>query len=283
MATFYNQATLSYRGGSVSSNVTVGEIVSALSVSKTALTGTYVPGGELGYIVTIVNTGSSPVSNLTVTDDLGEYAFGEGSLVPLEYEAGSIKYFVDGVLQSAPAVTQTSPLTVSGIDVPANGTSMLVYAARVNSFAPPAPGGEITNTAAITGAGIAELTASETVSAAGEAVLEIAKSVSPAVVNENGEISYTFVITNEGGADASAEDEIVLADTFSPVLHNIAVSMGGEAMEKSVDYTYDEASGEFSTVPGAITVPAAAFTQNPDTGEWTAQPGSVTLTITGNI
>ena len=38
-----------------------------------------------------------------------------------------------------------------------------------------------------------------------------------------------------------------------------------------------------ATVPGAITVPAATFTQDPETGAWSVAPGTVTLTVTGTI
>ena len=42
MATFFNQATLSYSGGVVNSNITSGEIVEVLSVTKTAVGGEYI-------------------------------------------------------------------------------------------------------------------------------------------------------------------------------------------------------------------------------------------------
>ena len=48
-------------------------------------------------------------------------------------------------------------------------------------------------------------------------------------------------------------------------------------------YTYDEATGQFATVPGIITVPAATYTQDPVTGEYTTTPGLATLTVTGTI
>ena len=283
MATFYNQATLSYKGRSVSSNIASGEIVSVLTASKTAVTSTYAPGDELVYIVTLVNSGTTDITALTVTDDLGAYEFGAQTLVPLTYTDGSIKYFVNGVLQTAPTVADTSPLTLTGVTVPAGGTSMLVYAASANSFAPPEQGSSITNTANVTGGGIAELSASETVTAETEAVLDITKSVSPTTVSENGEVTYTFVITNSGGAAAVSADNVSVSDTFTPILTGISVSFDGAQMEKSVDYTYDEASGVFATVPGSITVPAATFTQNAQTGEWTGEPGAATLTVSGNI
>lgn len=283
MATFYNQATLSYKGKSVSSNIATGELVSTLSCSKTAVTSTYTAGSEIVYIVTVVNSGAADITGLTVTDDLGAYEFGAQTLVPLTYVDGSIKYFADGVLQPAPTVTAAEPLTVGGITVPADGTSMLVYAAQVNSFAPPDAGGSITNTASITGNGITELTASETVTAAVESLLDITKSVCPTNVSENGEVTYTFVITNSGAAEAGAADNICVEDTFAPILRNISVGYSGAQIEKTVDHSYDETSGVFSTVPGAVTVPAATFTQNPVSGEWSCEPGSVTLTVSGNI
>lgn len=283
MATFYNQATLSYKGISVSSNIATGELVSALSASKTAVTDTYSTGSELVYVVSLVNSSASDVTALTLTDDLGAYEFGAETLVPLTYVDGSIKYFIDGVLQPAPTVTASDPLTVTGISVPAGGTSTLIYAAAVNSYAPPEAGGSITNTASITGTGVTELTASETVTAAAESLLDIAKSVSPTTVSENGEVTYTFVITNSGAAEAGAADSVSVTDTFTPILSNIAVSFNGAQMEKSVDYTYNEVSGVFATVPGSIIVPAATFTQDAVSGEWSCEPGSVALTVTGTI
>ena len=80
MATFYNQATLSYNGTVASSNITAGEILEVLSASKTAVPDNYSRGSDNVFVVSIVNTGSSCYNGLTVTDDLGEYSFGIGFL-----------------------------------------------------------------------------------------------------------------------------------------------------------------------------------------------------------
>jgi len=48
------------------------------------------------------------------------------------------------------------------------------------------------------------------------------------------------------------------------------------------DYTYDETTGAFATVPGVITVPAATFTQNPD-GTFNTTPGTSSLVVTGTV
>ena len=48
------------------------------------------------------------------------------------------------------------------------------------------------------------------------------------------------------------------------------------------DYTYDEATGVFSTTPGVITVPAATYTRGAD-GSFVITPSQSILVITGNI
>jgi hypothetical protein len=44
MATFFNQATLTYRGGATNSNIVAGEIREVLSANKTATSDTYAAG-----------------------------------------------------------------------------------------------------------------------------------------------------------------------------------------------------------------------------------------------
>lgn len=283
MATFFNQASLSYRGGTVNSNVTAGEIVQALSASKTAVIDTYAAQDTVTYAIQLINAGATPLGPLTVTDDLGAYPFGEQTLVPLRYVEGSVKLFYDGVLQAAPAVTAGPPLTVSGITVPANGEATVLYAAQLNEFAPPDAQGTVVNTATVQGAGITPVSVSETISAQGGADLSITKSLSPTEVAQNGQITYTFVIENRGNAAAVAADELVLSDLFDPALSDIAVTYNGTPWTEGNEYTYDQASGQFTTAAGAITVDAATYTQDPVSGAWTLTPGTVTLAVTGTI
>ena len=98
MATFTNQATLSYNGVATNSNVVVGEILEVLTVTKNALVDSYAANGDVTYVISIVNSGAAAFSNLTVTDDLGAYADGNLTQVPLTYIDGSLKYYVNGVL-----------------------------------------------------------------------------------------------------------------------------------------------------------------------------------------
>ncbi|MBR6653891.1 MAG: hypothetical protein IKL27_04060 [Oscillospiraceae bacterium] len=284
MAAFYNQATLTYNGQSTTSNITVGEIRQTLSVTKTAVGDSYTPGDRITYVVSIVNTGATAFNGLTLTDNLGEYTFGEETRVPLDYVDGTVLYYVNGVLQAAPTVEAGPPLVITGINVPAGGNATIVYDADVNEFAPLGLEGFITNTVTASGGGLsADVVAQETVNANTEPSLTITKSLDPVVVPENGQLTYTFMIQNTGSNPVTAEDNAVLTDVFDPVLTITAVTFNGGAWTEPANYTYNETTGEFATVPGQITVPAATVTQDPTTGAWSVTPGVSVLTVTGTI
>lgn len=283
MAIFTNQATLVYNGGSAVSNVAVGELIEVLSAEKTAVEGTYAPGELVTYVITLRNSGTGAFTGLTLTDDLGGFPEGTGTVYPLTYEDGSILYFVNGILQAAPTVTAGPPLVISGISVPAGGDAVIVYQARANRFASPLAEGTVTNTVTVTGGGLTSpVTASETVTAATGPDVSITKTISPAQVSDNGRVTYTFLIQNMGNEPVVATDDAVITDTFDPILTDLAVTYNGTAWTEGINYTYDPATGLFSTVPSQITVPAATFTRNPD-GSYTATPGTAVITVTGTI
>lgn len=283
MARFTNYATLSYSGGTVDSNTVVGELIEVLSASKTAVSGDYNAGDDVTYVISLVNSGSSELSGLTVTDDLGGYTFNGATVYPLEYKTGTLKYYINGVLQAAPTAISAPPLAISGISVPAGGNAILVYEATVTGYAPLGADAGVTNTATVTGGGLSTaVTASETVNAENRADLNISKSVTPVSVLENGELTYTFIIENYGNTDATATDDIVMTDTFTPILSGISVTYNGAAWTAGTNYTYDENTGAFASVAGQITVPAATYAQNAD-GTWSVTPGIATITISGSL
>ena len=283
MATFYNQALLSYNGNTTTSNITTGEILEVLSATKNAVVGEYTSDDAITYVVSIINSGASAFTGLTLTDDLGEYTSGTLTLVPLTYTADSLQYYENGVLRPTPAVASENPLTVTGISVPARGNATIIYEARTNGFAPIGTGGTITNTAVISGTNVSPVTVEETINASEEARLTISKSLSPATVAENGVITYTFVIQNSGNTAAIAADNVAVTDTFNPILSGITVAFNGETWAENTNYTYNEATGIFSTVPGQITVPEATYTQDPASGVIIVNPGVSVLTVTGTV
>jgi uncharacterized repeat protein (TIGR01451 family) len=246
--------------------------------------GTYTPGQLVTYVVTLRNTGTAPLTGLTVTDDLGGYAFNGTTVYPLTYEANSAALFIDGVPQAAPAVTAGPPLVVTGLTVPAGGHLVLVYQARANAFADPTAAGTIVNTITVTGDGLnAPATATETITGTAAPLLNITKSISPAQVVDNDRVTYTFLIQNTGNEAVVATDNAAINDTFDPILTDLVVTFNGVTWTEGVQYNYNEATGLFITVPGQITVPAATYTQDPVTGEYTLTPGIATLVVTGTI
>ncbi|MDY3817259.1 MAG: hypothetical protein SOZ54_10595 [Candidatus Limiplasma sp.] len=282
MATFTNQATLTYNGRQTTSNITVGELLDVLTATKTAIDANYGADSVITYVVTLVNSGSTALTGLTVSDNLGGYALGQTTVYPLTYVADSMRYYQNGALQAAPTIVAGPPMSVSGLTVPAGGNATLVYDARVNEYAPMNTLGSIQNTVTVTGAGIANpATAQETVAAALTPDLRISKGMCPTTVTENGQITYTFMIQNLG--NTAATEGVVLSDTFNPALNNLTATLNGTALTAGTNYTYDAATGQFTTTAGVITVPAATYTQDAATGVWTTTPGMSTLVVTGTL
>ena len=261
MATFTNQATLTYNGQTTTSNVTVGELVETLTAAKTAVVPAYEPDGRITYVISLVNSGAAPLTGLTVTDDLGGYTFNGTTVYPLSYTAGSVRYYQNGALQTAPTVTAGPPLVFTGITVSAGGNAVIAYEAAPTTAAP---------------RGVAEL-----VTAAPR--LSISKSLSPTTLTENGQLTYTFALQNTGNTAADAAAGAVVTDTFDPRLSGLTVTLNGTALTTPAQYTYDAATGVFATVPGVINVPAATYTQDAATGAYSVTPGTAVLTVTGTV
>lgn len=234
------------------------------------------------YAVSLRNTGAVDLTGVTLTDDLGAYAFGTQSLTPLRYEEGSALLYVNGTVQTAPAVTAGPPLSVTGLTVPAGGNILLLYRAEVTEFAPRDAEGTVVNTVTAASPDLPDsVTDQETVAVRAEPRLRISKALCPTTVTSGAQLTYTFVIENDGPVAAEAADAAVLTDVFDPVLRDLKVSFNGAAWTQGTDYTYT--GGVFTTVPGKITVPAATVTQNAVTGAWQVVPGSSTLTVTGTV
>ena len=283
MATFFNRATLTYGTNSISSNTVSGEILQTLTATKTASNENYALGDVITYAVALVNSGATNLTGLTLTDDLGEFAISDNlSVTPLDYVLGSLLYYVNGVLQPTPPIITASPLSFSGISIPAGGDAVIIYNAVPNEYAPLTAGSAITNTVTVSGnSALGDITAEETISVANAPLLSILKSLSPETVTENGTVTYTLLIENRGNAPVTSD--LVVSDVFDPILENITVTYNGAVWSEGVNYTYDEATGIFASLPGAITLPAATYVTDPTTGIVSVIPGSAVIRVTGTI
>ena len=283
MATFTNQATLIFNGQSTSSNVTTGELLVGLTLTKTPIIDEYAKDGSVSYIITIANAGTA-VTNATLTDDLGAYTVGATTVYPLSYVTGSLLFYQNGSLAAGSVAAGGPPLVITGIDIPAGGNVQLIYEAQTNEYTPNALGSSIVNTVTLSSGGITEpLTDTATVTAKEEVALTIAKAICPSVVSDNGTLTYTFIIQNAGNTAVVATDNLVVQDTFNPILDPISVTFNGAPWTEATEYTYDETTGQFATIPGSITVPAATYTQDPVTGVYSTAPGVAVITVTGTV
>lgn len=284
MATFYNQARLTLGETIINSNQTEGEVLSQVRLSKTAVSTDYGPGDNIVYAVTIVNDGNTAKTNISITDNLGEFTPATTALFPLTYVEGSVLYYLNGVLQPAPAVTAGPPLVISGITIPAGGNALILYEAKANEYAPRDEGSTITNEVTATGDELCEeMVDTAEVPTRDEPVLSIAKAICPELVSCGDEITYTFIIQNFGNTAVLATDNLIVSDIFAPALTNITVQLNGTTLTEGTEYSYDETTGIFTTLNGAVPVPAATFVRDPITGIVNTTPGVATLTVTGRI
>ncbi len=292
MATFINQANLSYNGNVINSNVVTGELLEDVTATKIAVMPDYVAHDDVTYVISIVNNGATGQVGLTITDNLGAYPFDATTLYPLAYKAGSVRYYINGVLQPAPATVAGPPLVISGISVPASGNATIIYEVDTNQYAPLGVNDSITNTAVVSGIDgdpNSNVEITETIYTEDLANLSISKSICPAVVSEGDSITYTFVIENFGNTPATAADNVVITDTFNPHLlgtPTVVFTYDGNppvTWTQGNQYNYTAATGVFATVAGSVTVPAATFTQDPVHGNWIVTPGISVLTVTGTV
>ena len=283
MATFTNQATLIYNGQSTVSNITTGEVTSGLTLTKTSISRDYGVDDHISYIITIENAGAA-ITGATLTDDLGSYTVGNNTVTPFTYVEGSLLFYQNGTLAEGATAAGGPPLVISGIDIPAGGNVQIIYEAATNEFTPHMADASVTNTVTLGGVGVCEeLTDTAVVTARDEVSLTIAKAICPPVLTECGMVTYTLIIQNTGNTPVVATDDLIITDSFNPILNPIAVTFNGEGWTEGTQYTYDETTGEFRTLPGAVPVPAATYTQDPTTGVYSITPGVAVITITGRV
>lgn len=285
MSQYTNQAKLSYNGNVTNSNVVTDQLLEVISATKTAVMDDYVANDDITFVISIVNLGLTAMNGLTVTDYLGEYPFGEITLVTLTYVLESVHYYVNGEeVTPTPDVTPGPPLVFTGINVPAHGYVLIVYEAYLNQYAPLDVGGTIESQATVSGGGLSTpVQITETINTQSTPNLTISESICPTIVTVNDQLTYTFVIENTGNTEGDSTANIVITDTFDPILDPITVTFNEAPWTDSTNYDYNITTDVFKTNTGKVTVPAAAYTQNPFSGVWTVTPGHSTLVVTGAI
>lgn len=281
-----NQASVAYRynnrTASAVSNIATAVLNEPLSVEKVSLESVYREGEDITYVVTVTNSGTSALTGISVTDDLGTYTIGSGTATPLTYVGPAI-YFVDGVY----AGNLTPTVGADGISfaiatLGTDSTVQIIYKAVANDTAPLVQGSQITNTVTTTATGSnTPVSDSNTVTVDSYADVTITKTMSPSGVVDGDALTYTFVVSNFGNAEAT---EIVLTDAFDPAPESITVQLNGTIVP-ATDYTYENGVLTLPISPAStvLTLPPATITQDTTTGVVSIEPSTLTVTVTGVI
>ena len=281
-----NQASVAYRynnrTASAVSNIATAVLNEPLSVEKVSLESVYREGDDITYVVTVTNGGTSTLTGISVTDDLGTYTIGGGTATPLTYVGPAI-YFVDGVY----AGNLTPTVGADGISfaiatLGTDSTVQIIYKAVANDTAPLVQGSQITNTVTTTATGSnTPVSDSNTVTVDSYADVTITKTMSPSGVVDGDALTYTFVVSNFGNAEAT---EIVLTDAFDPAPESITVQLNGTIVP-ATDYTYENGVLTLPISPAStvLTLPPATITQDTTTGVVSIEPSTLTVTVTGVI
>ncbi|MEV7005460.1 putative Ig domain-containing protein [Streptosporangium sp. NPDC051022] len=239
-------------GSACSSLVTV--LTPALTVAVAANTVTTTPGGTVGYTVTVTNTGQTPYTGATVTDDLTQVfndavyngdATASGGTVSV---TGSALTWT-GDLAVGATVTIAYTVTVRDPDLGDKVMTNMVLSAVQGSTCP-AGGGNPACTTVVTVLVPA---------------LSIAKAASTTTATPGGTVGYTITIQNTGqtvytGANVTDALAGVLDDA---VYNGDAAATGGTVAFDGANLTWtgDLAIGATATVTYTVTV------RDPDPGD----------------
>ncbi len=285
--TITNQASLNYQSNgltqTVTSNVATATIADPLNISKNSLEGAYRADQPVTYIVSMVNSSAAPLTDVTITDNLGtvtDTATGV-TVTPLTFVSGA-RLFISGVDNGTVApTTQGNTITFTIPNLPAGADAQLIYQTRTNGSAPLALASSITNTVTADADGlVSPLTATDTISVDTYADVRMTKTMTPTTGAGGSTIAYNFVLYNYGNSEAT---DIVLTDAFDPAPTSITVDVNGQRVAPA-GYTYTGGTLTLPTTGGtAITLPPATITTDPTTGAVTVVPTTATVTVTGTL
>ena len=218
---------------------TVSDLIPALTITKTADSTNAVPGGVVGYTITVADTGQTPYTGAQITDPL------TGVLDDAAYNSDATAT-TGTVTFASPALTWTGDLAVGAsatitytvtVAIPDSGDKTLtntVTSADTGSTCPPAgPGSACT-------AAVTVLTPA----------LTITKTASTSQVVAGEIVSYTIVIDNTGQVPYAAA---TISDPLSGVLNSAAYNADAAATIGTVAF-----SGGVITWTGDLPVSATA-------------------------
>ena len=266
-----NSASATYGYGrsgrdSASSNIATTNLITEYAISgyKESLNTTFRAGENITYYIHISNDGTSPLYNVTVSDNLG------GTSSPLSFIDSSAIVNINGT--NSPIIpTSVNPLTfVLPSPLAAGDQATLTYITRVSSSISDTIT-EITNIATIqanegssTG-NIIQVTPSPSVTIPLEdyADISMSKSVSTNEITVGETFSYTITLSNSGNLDATGVIITDVLPTNFTISSITALTDGVLTTFQPSDYVIDPLTNTLTlpdtSSPLSITVPASCF------------------------
>ncbi|WP_256788232.1 putative Ig domain-containing protein [Frankia sp. AvcI1] len=235
--------------------VAVRVLVPALTITKSAATGTgdatVVAGGAITYTVTVVNTGQTPYTGASFTDDLADVLDDAGYNGDAAASTGTVAFTSPdltwtGNLAQGATATITYSVTTS---LPANGDHL-----AINAVASTTAG-----STCLTGSADAACTTTTTVLVP---ALTITKTADQTAAVVGSTVQYTITATNNGQA---AYTGATITDSLATVVNNATYNADAAASAGTVTYaaptltwTGNLAVGAGVTITYSVTVDDAA-------------------------
>ena len=246
---------------------TVTVLIPALTITKTASTATTTPGSVVQYTITITDTGQTPYTGATVTDDLTSVLDDAAYNNNAAATAGLVSYTSPvltwtGNLDPGDTAVITFTITISNPDTGDKHLVNTVTSTTPGSTCPPAR-----PTPACTA------TVTDLIPA-----LTITKTATTATTTPGSTVGYTITITDTGQTPytaAAVTDDLtgVLADA---AYNNNAATTTTAATAGTLSYTSPDLTWTGDLNPGDTTTITYTITvTNPDTGN-----GALTNTVT---
>ncbi|MEU4338486.1 fibronectin type III domain-containing protein [Micromonospora lupini] len=255
-------------GSDPACTATVTILIPALTVLKTADRASTVPGGTVGYTITVTNAGETPYTAATVTDSLA------GLLDDATYNGDAVAS--SGVVAySAPTLTWTGDLAV-------DGSVTITY--TVTADDPQTGGRVLVNTVSSTAAGSncppggTDPACTATVQVLLPA-LSINKSANVGTTTPGGTVGYTITVTNIG---QTAYTGATLSDSLAGVLddatfNNDAVATAGVVSYAAPTLTW---TGDLA-IGGTAVISYSVAVHNPSDGD-RSMTNAITSTTPGS-
>ena len=241
---------------------TVTVLIPALTITKTASTITTTPGSTVTYTVTVTDTGPTPYTGATVTDNL------EGVLTDAAYNndaaatGGTVSFASPNLTWTgnlAPGDAATITYTVT-VDNPDTGDKILVNSVSSDAMGSTCPPGSANSACTAT---VTDLIPA----------LTITKTASTAGATPGSTVGYTITVTDTGQTPYTAA---TVTDDLGGVLGDAAYNSDAAATRGSVSFASPNLTWTGDLTPGqAATITYTVTVNNPDTG-----PGTLSNTVT---